>query len=231
MSERRASLAVSAEGVGTVMRRVRVSATLVVLVLAGAVAALRGSGVGTAVPPGSAVGGAAGGSLVTASPPAPGVSGGATGSVVPTTGPIEVRVSRNVDGDTIHVTMPGGADEKVRFIGVNTPESTTRHQPYGKEASDYTKARLPVGTRLWLETDVQVRDRYGRILAYVWTTPPSGETSAGAVRASMFNAELLLDGYAQLMTIPPDVKYVDLFRPLAAEARAAGRGLWGLPAP
>ena len=44
----------------------------------------------------------------------------------------------------------------------------------------------------------------------------------------MFNAELLLQGYAELMTIPPDVKYVDLFRPMAAEARDADRGLWGL---
>jgi len=54
---------------------------------------------------------------------------------------------------------------KVRFIGVNTPESTIEHEPYGKEASNYTKSRLPVDTRVWLETDVQLRDRYGRILA------------------------------------------------------------------
>jgi len=52
--------------------------------------------------------------------------------------------------------------------------------------------------------------------------------SDGTIRADMFNAELLLQGYAELMTIPPDVKYVDLFRPMAAEARDADRGLWGL---
>jgi micrococcal nuclease len=123
--------------------------------------------------------------------------------------------------------MPNGTEEKIRFIGVNTPESTIEHEPYGKEASDYTKRRLPVGTRIWLETDVELRDRYGRILAYVWLAPPATPDEA-SVRAGMFNAELLLQGYAQLMTIPPDVKYVDIFKPMAAEAREADRGLWGL---
>jgi len=141
---------------------------------------------------------------------------------------IEATVSRNVDGDTLRVLTSSGATEKVRFIGVNTPESTIEHQPYGKEASDYTRKRLPVGTRVWLETDVGLRDRYGRLLAYVWLSPP---TSGGAaeVRAKMFNAELLIQGYAQLMTIPPDVKYADLFVPLQAAARDVSRGLWGLP--
>jgi micrococcal nuclease len=155
-------------------------------------------------------------------PPASGVSGELTGLIAAT-------VSRNVDGDTLHVRTSAGTTEKVRFIGVNTPESTIEHEPYGKESSDYTKARLPVGTRVWLETDVGLRDRYGRLLAYVWLSPPSGSGMA-EVRAKMFNAQLLIDGYAQLMTIPPDVKYVDDFKPLQAEARAASRGLWGLPA-
>ena len=203
------------------MRRVRVSATLVMVVLAVSVAALRGCGVAADPSPG-VPGGVAGGSAVATS----------SGSVDATdarsvTGLIEVRVSGSVDGDTIHVTMPDGTDEKVRFIGVNTPESTIQHEPYGKEASNYTKSRLPVGTGVWLETDVQLRDKYGRILAYVWLTPP-GDRSDATVRAGMFNAELHLQGYAELMTIPPDVKYVDLFRPMAAGARDADRGLWGL---
>jgi micrococcal nuclease len=142
---------------------------------------------------------------------------------------IQATVSRNVDGDTLHVRTSAGVTEKVRFIGVNTPESTIKHQPYGKEASNYTKRRLPVGTRVWLETDVGLRDRYGRLLAYVWLAPPvSGDPAE--VRAKMFNAELLIEGYAQLMTIPPDVKYADAFVPLQSEARDASRGLWGLPA-
>jgi micrococcal nuclease len=141
----------------------------------------------------------------------------------------EVTVTRVVDGDTIHVLMPDGTTEKVRFIGVNTPESTTRHEPYGEEASAYAKRRLPKGLTVWLEVDVALRDKYGRMLAYVWLERPSS-LSPEEIRAKMFNAELLIEGYAQLMTIPPDVRYVDVFTPLQAEARDAGRGLWGLPA-
>ena len=163
-------------------------------------------------------------------------SGAAGTSTEPTASPTDIRagslieatVSRNVDGDTLHVLTSSGATEKVRFIGVNTPESTIEHEPYGEEASNYTKTRLPVGTRVWLETDVDLRDRYGRLLAYVWLSPPASG-SAAEVRAKMFNAELLIEGYAQLMTIPPDIKYVDVFVPLQAAARDASRGLWGLP--
>ena len=203
------------------MRRRDVSTTVLVIVLAAAVVSLRGCDATTA---GTSVAG--GGSCVTTVAP--------ISSVEPSRGTsraglIEARVSKNVDGDTIHVTMPDGADEKVRFIGVNTPESTIRHEPYGKEASAFTKSRLAVGARVWLETDVQLRDTYGRVLAYVWLAPPSGRRAAD-VRAHMFNAELLLNGYADLMTIPPNVEYVEAFRPMAAEAREAGRGLWGLPA-
>ncbi len=202
------------------MRKARGNAALIVTVLAIAVVALRGCGVitdpSTGVP-----GGVAGGSAVATSSGSPALET----SVAP--GFIEVRVSRNTDGDTLRVTMPDGTEEKVRFIGVNTPESTIQHEPFGKEASAYTKSRLPVGTRVWLETDVQLRDRYGRILAYIWLSPPGG-TGDAEVRAAMFNAELLLKGYADLMTIPPDVKYVDIFRPMAAEARNANLGLWAL---
>jgi micrococcal nuclease len=205
-------------------RRVRVSGALIAVFLAITVAVLRGCGTATTSPSG-VPGGVAGGSAVATSSGSS--SAGATDAAgLP--GLIEVHVSRNTDGDTIRVRMPDGTEEKVRFIGVNTPESTIEHEPYGKEASSYTKRRLPVGTRIWLETDVGLRDRYGRILAYVWMTP-TADRDAAAVRAHMFNAELLLQGYAELMTIPPDVKYVDVFRPMAAEAREAGNGLWGLP--
>jgi micrococcal nuclease len=141
----------------------------------------------------------------------------------------EVTVIRVVDGDTIHVRTPGGVDETIRFIGVNTPESTTKHEPYGNEASAYTESKLPVGLTVWLELDTDERDRYGRLLAYVWLERPSSRSPA-EVRGKMFNAELLLEGYAQLMTIPPDVRYVDVFTPMQSEAREASRGLWGLPA-
>lgn len=137
---------------------------------------------------------------------------------------LEVRVLRAVDGDTVEVEV-GGRRERVRLIGVDAPESTVRVEPYGKEAAAYTAGRLE-GRTVWLERDVSERDRYGRLLAYVWLDRPWNRTEA-EVRRWMFNAELLLEGYAQVMTVPPDVRYADLFVRLAREAREAGRGLWG----
>lgn len=142
---------------------------------------------------------------------------------------VSAKVTRVVDGDTVHVVLAGGREEKVRLIGVNTPESTGEVEPYGREAAAYTEKRL-AGRRVWLEKDVEERDRYGRLLAYVWLSPPR-DTSPAEVRARMFNAELLLNGYAQTMTVPPNVKYADLFVALQREARERGAGLWGLPGP
>jgi len=143
----------------------------------------------------------------------------------PVPGLLPATVSYVVDGDTVHVTLAGGKKEKVRFIGVNTPESTKEIEPYGKEASAYTKSRLD-GRKIWLEPDVEERDRYGRLLAYIWLEQPANDAEA-EVRAKMFNAELLLNGYAQVMTVPPNVKYADLFVKLQREAREADKGLWG----
>ena len=129
----------------------------------------------------------------------------------------EGRVVRVVDGDTIHVQL-GARREKVRYIGVDTPE--TKHptkgvQCYGEAASAYN-ARLVGGELVRLERDVEERDRYGRLLAYVYRA-----------RDGLFvNAELARRGYAQPLTIPPDVRYAERFAALAGEARAAGRGLW-----
>ena len=142
-------------------------------------------------------------------------------------------VTRVVDGDTAHVRLANGTTEKVRFIGVNTPESTTRHEPFGEEASAYTKKKLPIGTRVWLETDAELRDRYGRLLAYVWMSKPTkadadGRATAEQAEERMLNAWLMRDGFAQVMTIPPNVRYQDYFLELQRRARDAGRGLWGL---
>lgn len=139
---------------------------------------------------------------------------------------ISATVKRVVDGDTVYVTLAGGKEEKVRFIGVNTPESTNEVEPYGKEASAYTKSRLD-GRKIWLELDVEERDRYGRLLAYIWLEQPAGDSET-EVRAKMFNAELLLNGYAQVMTVPPNVKYADFFVKLQREVRETNKGLWGL---
>ena len=177
----------------------------------------------------------------TASSVAPGTSALADSSTAPPAGtsteqlssqPSEQRtnhiiaatVTRVIDGDTAEMRLESGTVEKVRFIGVDTPESTTQVEPYGKEAAEYTDRALS-SKKVYLELDVGERDKYGRLLAYVWMSPPA-QPSDQEIRDKMFNARLLLDGYAQLMTVPPNVKYADYFVKFQREARDAGKGLW-----
>jgi micrococcal nuclease len=130
-------------------------------------------------------------------------------------GSIEGTVVRVVDGDTIFVRL-GDRIERIRYIGVNSPEihhPIKGEEPGGRAAAEVNR-RLVQGHHLRLELDVRTRDRYGRLLAYVW----AGDT--------MVNAELLRLGYAQVMTVPPNVRYQDLFMRLQREARDANRGLW-----
>ena len=122
---------------------------------------------------------------------------------------------RIVDGDTIYVQLADRV-EKIRYIGVNTPEihhPIKGEEPGGREAAEVNR-RLVDGRHVRLELDVRTRDRYGRLLAYVW----AGDT--------MVNAELVRLGYAQVMTVPPNVRYQDLFVKLQRDARDANRGLW-----
>ena len=129
---------------------------------------------------------------------------------------VAARVERVVDGDTF-VAVIGGRNERVRVIGVDTPETVAPDRPverYGKESSGFAKREL-TGVTVRLGGDVEPRDRYDRLLAYVWL--PDG---------TFWNALLAAEGYAQLLTVPPNVTYVDLFRRLVAEARTAHRGLW-----
>ena len=146
------------------------------------------------------------------------------------------KIERVVDGDTAIVSFvfDDGSKylkERVRFLGVNTPETVHPSKPvefYGKEASNFTKKEL-TGKTVWLQTDVEVKDRYGRMLAYVWLKEPSTKDldNEAAIRANMFNAKLLLDGYAQTMTVQPNSRYSNLFVHFQREAREAKRGLWG----
>jgi len=144
------------------------------------------------------------------------------GLVLPVTGQsaLEGAVVRIVDGDTIHVRVDGRL-EKVRYIGVNTPE--VHHPRKGEEPGGRAAAAvnrdLVTGRRVRLELDVQSRDRHGRLLAYVW------------VDDTMINAELVRRGFAQVMTVPPNVRHQSLFLELQRQARDAGRGLWAEPAP
>jgi len=139
--------------------------------------------------------------------------------------PSGVTVTRVIDGDTIEVEMRGET-YKVRLIGINTPESTTRIESYGKEASNFTKSQL-LGKKVYLEKDVSETDKYGRLLRYVWLKKPSEPTDS-EIRTKMFNAILVIQGYAQAATYPPDVKYAEYFAKYEAEARENNRGLWAL---
>jgi micrococcal nuclease len=129
-----------------------------------------------------------------------------------------VTVTRVVDGDTIDISPSVEGRSRVRLIGMDTPEVHFGTQPYGPEASAFAKQVLS-GEEVRLELDVQKIDPYGRLLAYVYL--PDGQ---------MFNETLLEEGYAQVATFPPNVKYVDRFLEAQREARAANRGLWGLSA-
>lgn len=133
--------------------------------------------------------------------------------------------NRVVDGDTIVATIDN-TDYKVRMIGINTPESTTKIEEYGKEASNYTNKSL-LRKKIYLEKDVNETDKYSRLLRYIWLEIPT-EISEKQIQEKMFNAILVLNGYAQVATYPPDVKYVNYFTKLQATAREQKLGLWGL---
>lgn len=137
------------------------------------------------------------------------------------------KVIRVVDGDTVQVDL-NGQKEKIRMILVDTPETVHPSKPvefYGKEASNYTKKILKVGKEIYLTKDVTDRDKYNRILRYIWLEPPISESDEEIIN-KCYNAILLKEGYAKLYTYPPDIKYVDLFKKLEKEARENSMGLW-----
>jgi micrococcal nuclease len=124
-----------------------------------------------------------------------------------------VRVS---DGDTIRVRLASGREERVRYIGVDTPETAkpgTQAECYADRAAAFN-ASLVADRAVRLVLDAEERDRYGRLLAYVY----AGDR--------FVNEALVRDGYAQPLTVPPNVRHADRFRRLAEEARRAGSGLW-----
>jgi micrococcal nuclease len=139
---------------------------------------------------------------------------------------VRAEVVGHVDGDTIRVriasnggTAPAelGVVETIRLIGVDTPETVHPRRPverFGKEASDFTRARL-LNTQVRLAFDWDLRDRYGRLLAYVYTA-----------RGECFNAALIREGYAHAYT-RFTFQFMDEFRALEQEAREEKRGLWG----
>jgi micrococcal nuclease len=144
------------------------------------------------------------------------------GGEPPSAGPVVAPVVRVVDGDTIRVRL-GGRSEPVRYIGIDTPESRKPDTPvqcFARRAAA-ENARLVSGRRVRLVFDVERRDRFGRLLAYVYRA-----------RDGVFvNAALVRGGYARTLTIRPNVRFAARFAALATDSRRAGRGLWSTCAP
>jgi micrococcal nuclease len=127
-------------------------------------------------------------------------------------------VVRPVDGDTVVVEVDG-QEEPVRLIGIDTPESVAPDRPvecFGPEAKARTAALLPEGTVVRLERDVEARDRYDRLLAYV-------------IRAEddvLVNRLLVEEGLAEAIAYPPNLAHQQELEQAEVAARAAHRGLW-----
>ena len=142
-------------------------------------------------------------------------SPGREGPVPLKAGPSHVPVTKVTDGDTIHVTYQG-RDERVRLIGVDTPEVPWyggHGECFGPEAGRYTSSRL-AGATVRLDFDIGLRDRYGRLLAYVY------------VGDELFNLTLVRLGYARADPVPPDTRMAAAFATAQADAHASERGLW-----
>jgi micrococcal nuclease len=132
-------------------------------------------------------------------------------------GGLRGRVVRVTDGDTIRVALPGRV-ERVRYIGIDTPEEVKPDTPvqcFARRAAA-ENGHLVAGREVRLVLDVEPRDRFGRLLAYVYRA-----------RDGLFvNDALVRGGYARTLTIPPNVRYAARFADHARRARRAGRGLW-----
>lgn len=126
-------------------------------------------------------------------------------------------VTRVIDGDTLVITRNGNT-EKIRLIGVDTPELHDPRKPvecYAQQASDYTKSLQ--GQQIYLETDPTQDsiDRYGRTLAYIWTDT-----------GRLINYDLIADGYAHEYTYNDPYRYQSQFQAAQQHAQSAQSGLW-----
>ncbi len=148
------------------------------------------------------------------------VLGGACSRPQPATpqAPGTATVVRVVDGDTIRVRIQG-TDEPVRLIGIDTPETHGRgglRECFGAEATDRMEALLPEGTTVRLVRDVEARDRYDRLLAYVYR----------AEDGLFVNLAMAKEGFATTLTYPPNIAHADEFVAAVGTARLRQRGLW-----
>lgn len=139
-------------------------------------------------------------------------------TVAPTVPAANAVFVRAIDGDTIDVLIDG-REERIRLIGIDTPESVDRDQPvecFGREASAFTKSLFSADQPLYLERDLEARDDYGRLLAYVYRLPDG----------LFVNLEIIRRGYAQPFTFPTNSTHAPEFVEAARDAEAADLGLW-----
>lgn len=132
--------------------------------------------------------------------------------------PDEAVVVEVVDGDTLTVRF-GGGDERLRLIGIDTPESVATDRPdecFGREASERLAHLLPVGTTVRVERDVEPRDRYDRLLGYVYRTGDG----------LFVNHDLVTHGFAEAKAYPPNTTHEPRFEAAESRARAHNAGLW-----
>ncbi len=131
---------------------------------------------------------------------------------------LAATVTHVVDGDTVDLDL-GGATERARLLGIDTPETVKPDAPvdcFGPEASARTKVLVPPGTDVLVQRDREPRDRYGRLLLYVW------RRSDGL----FVNEALVRDGFARTLFIAPNTARRPALTAAAATARASGAGLW-----
>ena len=142
----------------------------------------------------------------------------------------KTTVTRIIDGDTIQA-LYGGVEKRIRLIGIDTPESRVNRKAkkdanmsehdlktiieMGKKAKAYVDGLVKRGDLITIEFDVQERDKYGRLLGYVYLS-----------NGKMLNEEIVKSGYANVMTIPPNIKYKDRLLEAYQEAEEDKRGLW-----
>ena len=139
-------------------------------------------------------------------------------SGVTTENEVLITIHKVVDGDTVDIDINGNT-ERVRLIGVNTPETKHPTKPiecFGPEASAYLTQLLPKGTHVRIERDIEARDRYGRMLLYLYRESDN----------LFINLDLVLRGYGTPMSIEPNTFHRNDFVRAAAQAEAANVGLW-----
>ena len=135
----------------------------------------------------------------------------------------EATVTKVIDGDTIWVNI-NGKEEKVRFIGVNCPEYTTKIEEYGKEATEYTTNEL-LGKKVYLQKDISQTDDYNRLLRYVWLEKIDTINEEN-IENYLFNAKLVINGYAQSNYYKPDISLQNYLEKFEKEAKKQKVGIW-----